>query len=40
MTVVMEHCDDMYMERCDYMGHGAFDEKVMDHCDNKGHGAF
>ena len=39
MRRVQEHCDDKYMERCDYMSHAAFDNKVMDHCDDKGHGA-
>ena len=38
MRRVLEHCGDKYMEGCDYMGHGAFDDKVMDHCNDKGHG--
>ena len=36
MRRVLEHCDDKYMERCDYMGHRAFDDMVMDNCDDKG----
>ena len=39
MRRVLEHCDDKYMEHCDYMGHGAFDDMFIEHCDDKGHGS-